>query len=374
MSESTEIDYARELVGSAVHAPDHYLDVITLACAASYKIDDLESAPRILTLGLKGSGKSTVLKVAARLANCAGPVTGVLGMTAPSYVAEYRMEPHWTPCIDEMHHLFGEAGQSGKQSKFYTYLNQGYTRDTAYAQHQENRVPMRIPIFGIAFLAGLGLACPPDMRERAIVMKMERAPENVRVADFSSPETRSAFNYGGKMLQSWAQRQPKTDIDTVRGLHPKLNHRIMDVWGPIFAMAQFCGELWLQRILLAFERIEMDGGQPVYAPEDQLLMDYLTFSRTHDVSDGIPSGQFAEYANSREHGAYMHMKPGQFKQFAVSILGPTTPFYDHDESKMVRGWSDMIHKMNYDRAEDRKAELESYGKPEEDGPEKWEDF
>ena len=358
MNSSTELDYARELTGSAMVAPDHYLDIITVACGLTYKIDDVFTAPRILALGAKGSGKSTALKVANYLAaNTTGP-TGVLAMTAPSYVAEYRMNARWTPCIDEINHLFGEAGNTGKNSKFYTYVNQGYSRETAFAQHQENKVSLRIPIFGVVFLAGLGLACPPDMRDRAIVLKMEKAPDNAVVADFSMPETRTAFAYAGKMLKSWAERQPKLDISQVRGLHPKLNHRTMEIWGPLFALVHG-DEVWTKRMLTAFERIELDAGIPVYAPEDQILADWLKFSDLYDVSDGIPSGQFAEFANSQGHGAYLHMKPGQFRQFAVAVLGPTTPFYDQAEGTMRRGWSDVVQRMNTDNARMRTAELEA---------------
>jgi hypothetical protein len=370
---STEIDYARKLVGSAIYAPDHYLDIITLACTATHKIDDLFTAPRFLFLGEKGSGKSNALTVAHYLSASAEPVTGVLAMTAPSYVADFRLNPKCTHVIDEINHLFGQAGSNGKTSKFYTYLNQGYRRDTAYAQMQENKTTLRIPIFGIAFMAGLGLAVPPDLRERSVIIKMAVAGPKVEVADFSAPETREAMTYGGRMLKSWAQRQPRLSIESVRGLHPKLVHRKMDVWGPLFAIAAMAGDTWPERIMRAFERVELDAGIPVYAPEDQVLADYLKFCQLHDVSEGVPSGQFAQFANDQDHGAYLGMKPQVFRKFAVEILGPTTPFYDSDMGKMVRGWADFVHRMNYANAENRIAELEAKDETPPDDFE-WEDF
>ena len=371
---STELDYARKLAGSAISAPDHVLDAFTVACAVTHRIDDLYTAFRWLTLGEPGSGKSTTLTVASYLAANTEPVTGVLGMTAPSYVADFRMNPRSTHLIDEVHHLFGQAGQNGKQSKFYTYLNQGYLRATAWAQMQENRVPLKIPIFGPVFMAGLGLAAPPDLRDRAIIVHMEKAGSKVEVADFSAPETRAAFTYAGNMLASWMERQPKIDIASVRGVHPKLTHRTMDVWGPLLALAKSVSEEWLDRMLVAFERIELDAGIPVYAPEDQVKLDYLRFCELHDVSDGVPSGQFAQFANDQAHGAYMGMKPGQFRQFAVAVLGPTAPFYDKDEGRMVRGWSDIVHRMNLEAAIARAAQLEA-AKDNSDPVEfEWEDF
>lgn len=370
---ATELDYARKLTGTAISAPDHVLDAFTVACAVTHRIDDLYTAFRWLTLGEAGSGKSTTLTVAGYLAANTEPVTGVLGMTAPSYVADFRMNPRSTHLIDEVHHLFGMAGQNGKQSKFYTYLNQGYLRSTAWAQQQENKTPLKIPIFGAVFMAGLGLACPPDLRDRAIIIRMQKASGKVEVADFSAPETRAAFEYAGKMLGSWMERQSPIDIATVRGIHPDLTHRTMDVWGPLFALVKSVSEEWTDRLLLAFERIELDAGIPVYAPEDQIKMDYLKFCSMYDVSDGVPSGQFSQFANDQNHGAYLGMKPGQFRQFAVSVLGPTTPFYENDSQKMVRGWSDIVHRMNFEAATARAAELEAKDEAVPDDFQ-WEDF
>lgn len=377
MTNSTEMDYAYELVKSALYAPDHYATVLTMACALSYKLDDVDSKPHILALGLKGSGKSTILKIAYRLASKSESVTAVKAMTAPSFVADFRMTPGCTHPIDEINHLFGQAGTNGKNSQFYTYINQSYSRETAYAQYQENRVKMKIPIFGMIFMAGLGLACPEDTRDRSIILKMEKAPDGYVLADFAMKETKEAFNYAGSMLESWAKRMPKLDLSAVRGLHKKLNHRVMEIWGPLFAVALVAdggepGE-WTDRMLVAFDRIELNGGVPVYAPEDQLLVDYLDYFASNPA-EGVPSGPFAQFATTRQHGAYTGMKPGQFKQFAVKILGPTTSFYRQEEQKTVRGWADLVHKMNVEHAQHRLSELTA-AKDDGDGEAyEWEDF
>lgn len=377
MTNSTEMDYAYELVKSALYAPDHYATVLTMACALSYKLDDVDSKPHILALGLKGSGKSTILKIAYRLASKSESVTAVKAMTAPSFVADFRMTPGCTHPLDEINHLFGQAGTNGKNSQFYTYINQSYSRETAYAQYQENRVKMKIPIFGMIFMAGLGLACPEDTRDRSIILKMEKAPDGYVLADFAMKETKEAFNYAGSMLESWAKRMPKLDLSAVRGLHKKLNHRVMEIWGPLFAVALVAdggepGE-WTDRMLVAFDRIELNGGVPVYAPEDQLLVDYLDYFASNPA-EGVPSGEFAQFATTRQHGAYTGMKPGQFKQFAVKILGPTTPFYCQEQQKTLRGWADIVHKMNVEHAQRRLSELTA-AKDDGDGEAyEWEDF
>jgi hypothetical protein len=206
---------------------------------------------------------------------------------------------------------------------------------------------------------------------------MEAAPDNYEVADFSAKETKDAFSYAGAVLETWA-KSVKVDTSKVRGLHPKLNHRTMEVWGPLIAVCIEAdggepGE-WTDRILLAFERIELNGGTPVYAPQDQILVDYLDFMEAAHEETGVPSGAFAQYATTQPHGAYTGMKPGQFKQFAVKHLGPTAPYYDAEKGTTVRGWSDMVHKLNMDRATVRKEELEA-SKDDGDGEAyEWEDF
>ena len=88
---------------------------------------------------------------------------------------------------------------------------------------------------------------------------------------------------------------------------------------------------------------------------------------------GIASGEFAAWAVIREHGAYAHMPPGQFRQFAVRNLGPTAPFYDTGQGTMVRGWSGMVHTMNLERAHAERARITADTR--EDGtPEPWADF
>lgn len=368
------LDYARELTGSALHAPGHYLDVITLACALTHKIDDVYSAPRILALGPQGSGKSQVLTVANQLAAHAGPVMGIRAMTGPSYVGAFRMNPRHTPFLDEVNHLFSEAGNGGKTSAFYTYINQGYRRDTGYAQYQENRAPVLIPIFGVAFLAGLGLAAPPDMRERSVLIPMKRAGSANDVADFSDAQVRAAFAYGKLCLDSWAKSVPALSTAGLRDLHPKLRHRLMDVWGPLLAVARAGGDRWLKKGLLAFEYIALEGGIPVHPPEQQVILDYLDYVESRPVAEGVASGAFAQWATTREHGAYLSMKPGQFRQFAVSRLGPTSPFHMAAEGQTVRGWSGLPHQMNINNAEQLRAEIAASADPGPHEEESWEDF
>lgn len=395
--DSRPLDYTRELTGEAISAPDHYLDVITLACAVTYRVDDLWTAPYILALGTKGCGKSTLMTVAGYLANGTSSVTGITALTAPSYVAEFRLNPYHTPLLDEVNHLFGQAGNNAKSSRLRTYLNQGNNRGTAYAQFQESSVAVRVPIFGVKFMAGQGLACPDDLRDRSVILPMQSSKRPT--SDFSDEKVRCAFEYGGLVLRSWAQGLPRLSVKDVRdlNLHPKLAKRRMDVWGPLFAVAILAGDAWLKRCMTAFERLELDNPVPVWTPETQLLLDYAAYAEEFSAktgpeedgapsfggltvpvtnskeADGIASGEFAAWANNRDHGAYAGMTPGQFKQFATKNLGPTSPFYDRGAGRTVRGWSGQIHSMNIERANSEMERIADGTRPEE-SPESWEDF
>lgn len=361
---SRELDHIRSLTESALVMPGHYITAFVLTLAVTHKIDDFRTAPRFLALGEPGSGKSTVLEIASYLASHADTPTGINQMTAPAMKSTYFMEPRTTLILDEMNHLFGESGQNGKGSEKRGILNQGYKRRTAWVKHSRSDVTVKIPAFGVVFMAGLGMAAPTDMRERSIVIKMDKLKSKPDyIADLSKAETEGAFNYGQRVLESWAKRTGKLSTEDIEDAHPKLFGRLLDVWGPLFAVAKAAGDVWFKDCLEAFERIECDKPVPVYAPDDQLLSDYLAFVNHpgYDAADGVASGEFANFATEldSERGAYMGMKPGQFRQMAVSVLGPTTPFYDNSKSKTVRGWTDTVHAMNLQHAADRMAELEA---------------
>ncbi len=379
VSPCAPLNYVRGVIAEAIIAPDHYLDVVALACALTHKIDDVFTAPRILALGKKGSGKSTLLTVASYLAANAGPVTGVKAMTGPSYVAEYRANEHWTGTLDEVNHLFGESGSNAKQNAFYTYLNQGYKRDTASAQHTENKVPLRIPIFGVVFLAGQGKACPEDLRDRSVILQIVKAPRDAVIADFSDETVRDKFIYAGSCLATWCKRMPALSTAAVRELklHPKLVQRNMEVWGPLVAMALAADGgvpgIWTDKAVTAFAYIELDGSEPVHTPEVQLLLDYSAYALGTNGAAGIASGAFAQFAMARQHEAYAWMRPGQFRQFATRTLGPTVPYYDDAARRTVRGWNGDVHQMNLDNAQ-REIDALAQDAIEADALEIWEDF
>lgn len=357
---SRELDHARELIGSALILPDHYLDIITLACALTHKTDDFRTAPRVLVLGEMGSGKSQVLEVASYLVRQdkgAPVITGIHQITAPGYVANYKLDPYYVPMIDEINHLFGEAGGNGKQSEKRGLLNQGYKRRTAVHVKMRGDVPDRTPIFGVVFMAGLGNAAPPDLRERSVLINMAKLKSKPEfIADFAKDGTEAAFNYARVSLASWIKRTGRLSVTSVQDAHPKLFGRKLDVWGPLLAVAKAAGETWFKRALTAFEIIECEEALPVYVPEDQILVDYLDFSDQQSDENGLASGEFASWALRQEHGAYLYLTPRQFQRFAVANLGPTSPWYNGES--MVRGWSHEVHEMNLDRARDRKTELE----------------
>jgi hypothetical protein len=370
---SRELDYVRELVASAISAPDHVLDVVTLACAVTHKMDDFDSAPRVLALGKASSGKSRVLTVASYLARGAGVPAAASSVTYASYVAEYKLDPQHTTLIDEVQHIFGETGERGKASKLYAYINQGYERHTAWASNARGRTPERVPIFGVVFMAGLGLAVPADMRERAIAFTMERATVTTDLADFSDDDTVSRFTHARRVLSAWTRKLPELSTGTVKGLHPKLAHRMMQVWGPLFAIAQQAGDAWVARTLTAFERIELDSPVPTYTPETHLWLDYLAFTDASN-SDGVSSGALAAFANDQRHGAYLSMKPGQFRQFATRILGPTAAYWDTATREHVRGWSGTSHEMNLAVARNEVERLAAEDEVKPDEPVVWTDF
>jgi hypothetical protein len=82
---------------------------------------------------------------------------------------------------------------------------------------------------------------------------------------------------------------------------------------------------------------------------------YVTYFSLGEDQKSVRSGLLAQIAYPVVT-RIQPMQPGQFKQFAVKVLGPTTPYYDGE--KTVRGWTGVVHTTNLHEAEIALKEME----------------
>lgn len=287
--------------------------------------------------------------------------------TEPAVKAKF-IEGECTLLVDEISKLFGESGMNGKQSKLYAVLVAGY-ESTSVVSFSAGRVTEDVPIYGVAFMAGLRKAAPDDLRSRCIIVQMKPASGATaeRLDDALDPGVRAAGTQIGKALHAWVRQNNGFLADYakngLRGIHPKLTGRRKQVWGPLFSVAAAAGGTWPQRCLRAFLELALDEGErPVLVPEQQMLLDFADYADGTRQAEGIVfSRDLLTFVKSLDREMYRPMSDRDLAKLMALALGSSQAirgayYYNPEASagETHRGWYASEHMI---RANDLRAML-----------------
>lgn len=258
--------------------PEEYRHVMTLMLALTHVKDAFTSVPfGLITSDRPKVGKTTLsTDIPALLADVPWEVNSLT--TEPAMRAKFmdRIPPS-TILLPDISKVFGESGLNGRTSKVYQLLVAGYRR-TGKVEVSVNRVSTQLPAYFVAFLDGLNNAVPGDLATRAIHFKLTAKPSNIRMRDaLSIPVAREAEPLK-KALHRWAtssrRQMQQFMLSSVLRVHPLLTDRLLQLWGPLFAIADAAGGAWPQRCLAAFLEMALDeNDKPVVLAEDRALLD-----------------------------------------------------------------------------------------------------
>lgn len=199
--------------------------IMTLWVMASWLIDDFSTAPYLLFLAPKESGKSQALDALSLLSYRA---TKSISVTCASLFRSIELW-HITLLIDESENQLNIHTETGQA--LYGCLNGGYKRGS-FAMRTEgdagNRLPQNYDVFGFKAI-GTTKITHPTLESRSIVFNMTRGiPEKILF-----DETR-AFILRSKLLYwrySTLHRLPLVVPDSHSG-------RIIEMFIPLFTVAQ----------------------------------------------------------------------------------------------------------------------------------------
>lgn len=375
-TEPTPLDYGRNFTETVVAATPEQLDALVLTCAVSHSVGSFTTVPRLLAVSDDaGSGKSTAAIHVPRMLAWR-PWVGN-NATEPAVKAKF-IEGETTLLVDEISKLFGESGMNGKQSKLYAVLVAGY-ESTAIVSFSAGRVTEDVPIYGVAFMAGLRKAAPDDLRSRCIILQMKPASDSAaaNLEDALDPGIRAAGTQIGKSLHAWIRQNNGFLEDYaknhLRGIHPKLTGRRKQVWGPLFAVAAAAGGDWPQRCLRAFLELALDEGErPVLVPEQQMLLDFADFSDSAG-DDVVFSRDLLTYVKGLDREMYRAMSDRDLAKLMARSLEPAQSIWgtysDETDSEAKptahKGWYASEHMI---AANDLRAKLNMvmHEKPELD--------
>lgn len=283
------LNAVRGFTSTLFWGPDEYLDAHTLILAVTHVKDTFTTVPYALVTSDKPKvGKTTLsTDIPALLADMPWEVNSLT--TEPAMRAKFmdRVPPS-ALCLPDAGKIFGESGLNGRTSKVYQLLVAGYRR-TGKVEVSVNRVSTLLPAYFVAFLDGLNNAVPGDLATRAVQFKLTLKPPEIRLRDaLSVPVAREAEPLQ-KALHRWAGSNRRVMreflLDGVTRVHPLLTDRLLQLWGPLFAVAHAAGGTWPQRCLDAFLEMALDeGDKPVLLADQKALLDTAQIAMKNGVS------------------------------------------------------------------------------------------
>jgi hypothetical protein len=260
-----------------VYAPDEYKRALTMMLAVSHVRDAFTTVPHLLATAEKpATGKSTIATDIPMLLAFTPWKIGKM-TTEPALRNRYLERVRPNPVADDIGKIFGDNGTNGRSSMIYALLIDCYRKD-GMVSVSRNGVNQDLPSFGMAFMNGLKNAVPGDLFTRAIWFQMKEAPEGLQLRDALEDSVRADAEVLKEALHSWASARQEQMKQFMRGpvrfVHPKLEKRRRQKWGPVFAAAEAAGGMWPRWIYDAFVMIELDAGEkPELVPEQFTLLD-----------------------------------------------------------------------------------------------------
>lgn len=280
------IDEVYQFVEETVFARKHELDAITLLIAATHFYQEVSTFPRLLITGKSGSGKTTVLRIASRLAF---NVEDCSGATVPGLRSAFNdnRETGLSVIVDEVDVIFGSSGTRGAANQLRTIACRGYEEE-ATIRFSASQSSVKVPIYAPAFLAGIGDHCvPDDLLTRCVHVRLVQKPQGIRKTNPGSPSWKAYADWLKEPLHNQMRKlapSVKEKFPEYERLHPQLTSRTGEVWGVLFVLADLLGGDWPQRCLVAFEKIAVDAGGSIVDRQPrqvQLLLDMADIFRAH---------------------------------------------------------------------------------------------
>ena len=276
---------ARSFISSLVYARDVYLDTLTMMLLLSHAREAVTTVPHLLvTSGQPQSGKTTIARDVPLLLAFNPWKIGKL-TTEPALRNKYLERVRPNPVADDIGKIFGDSGTNGRTSMIYALLIDCYRKDGTVSVSR-NGSTQELPSYGMAFMNGLKNAVPHDLFTRSIWFQMEEAPPGAGLRDALDVSVEAYAKPLREAMHSWAgSRAPQFSEfmrHGVRFVHPALEKRKRQIWGPVFAVAHAAGGDWPRRILDAFVSIALDASErPVPLPEQRCLLDTADLLMRH---------------------------------------------------------------------------------------------
>lgn len=325
-------------IDQLVYAPDEYKRTLTMLLAVGHTRDSFTTLPHLLaTAETPATGKSTIACDIPMLLAFNPWKIGKL-TTEPALRAKYLDRVRPTPVADDIGKIFGDNGTSGKGNLIYALLIDAYRKD-GVVEVSRGGANQKLHTFSTAYMNGLKNAVPGDLFTRAIHFPMKEAPSGLQLRDALEDSVVADAEILREALHSWAAGRGEQMKAFMRGpvrfIHPMLEKRKRQIWGPLFAAAAAAGGMWPQWIYDAFVMIALDASEkPVLVPEQFTLLDTADLIMKNGLDNVFTSDLMAMLRAKPEGDYYRKAEDDHLiRNILPGALGKSQPI----RSKMLTG-------------------------------------
>lgn len=292
------LNRVRAFSGTIMDAPGEVLDMLTLVLTLTHVKNISPNVPYVLAQGEAESGKSTLTKDLPML--LASNVFLVDRLSTSDAVRNRFLDrtPPDTLPFDDASKIWGPSGRQST-TNVATQLAVNSYADTGRVSVSRGGTTVEAPAYCVCFFNGLGDVLPNDVATRCIKVRLVKRSDGARRmrGAMSAPVRLEAEPLKAE-LHRWANSKRREMaqwlIENGHRIHPLLNDRLLQLWGPLFTIAHAAGGDWPGKCLNAFLSLGLDEAEkPVLQRDEQALLDTARIAvakgvRTLFAADLVP--------------------------------------------------------------------------------------
>lgn len=272
-------------------------DAVALWVAHTYATGAADASPRLsIQSAEKQSGKTRLLELLDLVVHSPLSVASISASAMFRVISDEQMDP--TLLIDEADTIFSKNGTRSEELR--GVLNAGYRRSGSIVRVVGGEVK-RFPVFAPVAMAGIG-ELPDTVQDRSIVIRLKRRRVTDRVEPLRRREVEPEAREMRARIQAWAEDNELAFANTIAHVPPGLSDRAVDIWEPLFAIAQCAGGSWPERATLA--AIALSAGRKTERSDGARVLSDVRRVLTRAAVERIPSADLARAVAELEDGAY----------------------------------------------------------------------
>lgn len=372
------LDTVGKLLRRYVRFPGaHEAVALALYVLHTYAFDAAVSTPYLLIVSPeKRAGKTRTLEtveLVVREPLRAGNITAA---------GVFQAIEAWTPTllVDEVDAVFRVRSEQNETLR--AVLNAGNRRGSYVVRGTQDGTPQKFSTWSAKVLAGINTGKLPDtIRDRSIVLNMERLAIGERVDDLFPAELDEVLGVLRGRLEAWAAENAGWLAAWRRSARVTgLDSRKQEAWDPLLAIADLAGPAWAESAAAAATQLERSAIDPSDAELGHLLLVTLrdvfdekgtplasaTIGKALNALEELPFTGMHEGGGIKPRDLAKLLKPYGIKSKGVWIEDKTLRGYEREQ--FAGAWKRYAPDEEHARAEDPSGEAQGPQGPQDPSP------